>query len=95
MTGMGSENHATAGVAALLDEQKRMRRLRFVVDLTASVLSQDASLTPTSASELINRAQSAAVSLFPGSERQFDLLIRPRLVRILEERFPPDPSSIN
>lgn len=92
---MGSENRVCDDVAGLLDEQKRIRRLRFVVDLTASVLSQDGSLTPGDARELIERAHSAALSLFPGSERQFDLLIRPRLMRIFEERFPPDSSSIN
>jgi hypothetical protein len=80
---------------ALVDEQKRLRRLRFVVDLTASVLSQEPALTLEDARDLIRRAENAVMNLFPGSHRQFDLLIRPRLVRILDERFPPDSTQIN
>ncbi|MGH9441548.1 MAG: hypothetical protein ACRD16_04685 [Thermoanaerobaculia bacterium] len=80
---------------ALRDEQKRLRRLRLVVDLTASVLSQETTLTLEEAWTLILRAESAVTALFPGSHRQFDLLIRPRLARIVDERFPPDPSRIN
>jgi hypothetical protein len=80
---------------ALIDEQKRLRRLRLVVDLTASVLSQEPALTLEDAWDLIRRAETAVINLFPGSHRQFDLLIRPRLTRILDERFPPDPTRIN
>ncbi len=92
---MASEPTPAHDAAALLDEQKRLRRLRLVVDLTASVLSQEPSLTPEKGLELITRAESAIEGLFPGSRRQFDLLVRPRLLRVLEERFPPDPKSIN
>ncbi len=81
--------------AALLDEQKRLRRLRMIVDLTASVLSQEPDLTPEKGLEMISRVEAAIEALFPGSHSQFELLVRPRLVRILEERFPPLPGSIN
>lgn len=81
--------------AALIDEQKRLRRLRFIVDLTASVISQDPSLTPEKASDLIARAEQAVEGLFPGSHAQFELLVRPKLQRVVDERFPPDPRTIN
>jgi len=92
---VASEPDPAHDAAALLDEQKRLRRLRLVVDLTASVLSQEPSLTPEKGLELIARAESAIEGLFPGSHSQFDLLVRPKLLRILEERFPPDPTTIN
>jgi len=92
---VASEPTPAHDAAALLDEQKRLRRLRLIVDLTASVLSQEPSLTPEKALEMIERAESAVEALFPGSHHQFDLLVRPKLVRILEERFPPDPKTIN
>jgi hypothetical protein len=85
----------SANPEALVDEQKRLRQLRFVVDLTASVLSQEPALTLEDARDLIRRAENAVMNLFPGSHRQFDLLIRPRLARILDERFPPDSTQIN
>lgn len=91
----GDRPAVSADPEAIIDEQKRLRRLRLVVDLTASVLSQEPSLTPDDAWDLIRRAESAVMSLFPGSHRQFDLLIRPRLARIVDERFPPDPVRIN
>jgi len=92
---VASEPDPAHDAAALLDEQKRLRRLRLIVDLTASVISQEPSLTPEKALELIARAESTIEGLFPGSHSQFDLLVRPRLLRVLEERFPPDPKTIN
>lgn len=92
---MASEPKSAIDADALLDEQKRLRRLRLIVDLTASVLSQEPSLTPEKGLEMIARAENAVEGLFPGSHAQFDLLVRPKLLRILEERFPPDPQTIN
>lgn len=80
---------------ALLDEQKRLRRLRFVVDLTASVLYQEPELTYDDAVDWIERTEKAVTALFPGSETTFDLLIRPRLNRIVEERFSAGASAVN
>jgi hypothetical protein len=91
----GERISGSADPDALVEEQKRLRRLRLVVDLTASVLSQEPSLTLDDAWDLIRRAETAVMSLFPDSHRQFDLLIRPRLTRIVDERFPPDPTQIN
>jgi len=92
---VASEKSSRVDPAALLDEQKRLRRLRLVVDLTAGVLSQETSLTREKGLEMIQRAESAIEGLFPDSRAQFDLLVRPRLLRILDERFPPDPRTIN
>ena len=92
---MASPGDPAIDAAALLDEQKRLRRLRLIVDLTASVISQEPSLTPERALEMIRRAQDAVEGLFPGSHAQFDLLVRPKLQRIVDERFPPDPKTIN
>ena len=87
--------NAAADPEALLDEQKRLRRLRFLVDLTVSVLYQEPSLTLEEGLDMIRRAEAAVLALFPGSESTFDLLIRPRLARVLQERFPSDPRAIN
>ena len=92
---MARQGDPAIDAAALLDEQKRLRRLRLIVDLTASVISQEPALTPEKALEMIQRAQDAVEGLFPGSQAQFDLLVRPKLQRIVDERFPPDPKTIN
>jgi hypothetical protein len=92
---VASEPKSAIDADALLDEQKRLRRLRLIVDLTASVLSQEPSLTPEKGLEMIARVEAAVEGLFPGSHAQFELLVRPKLLRILDERFPPDPTTIN
>jgi hypothetical protein len=92
---VAGEKNSETDREALLEEQKRLRRLRLVVDLTASVLSQEPSLTREKGLEIVRRAENAIEGLFPDSHSQFDLLVRPRLLRILDERFPPDPRTIN
>lgn len=72
---------------ALVDEQQRIRRLRLVVDLVAQVIAADPDLDFHRARILIEGCRTAAISLFPGSEEVFDIVVRGRLERILLERF--------
>ena len=68
------------------DENKRMRRLRVIVDLTAGVLAQER-LTVDEALDLINATKRTVLRLFPGKEETFDLIYGHRFARILRERF--------
>ncbi len=70
----------------LAEEDKRMRKLRMVVDLTQAILLQ-ADLTMREAFDLIKEAREAALSLFPGKGSVFDLVYAPRFKRIISERF--------
>ena len=72
---------------ALREEQQRVRQLRLVVDITAQVLAEDAQLTLCEALRLIETARATALRLFPEKHETFDLVIRPRLERIVLERF--------
>jgi hypothetical protein len=67
------------------EEQIRMLRLRLRADLTAYRLSQG-SLTRDQAFELIERTREEILKLFPGKKEVFDLVLRPRFLRILNER---------
>lgn len=73
-------------VRARADENRRMRRLRILVDLTAAVLRQQAPLTEAEARSLIAATRASVLVLFPGSEHTFDLILAPRFERILRER---------
>ncbi len=73
--------------AAVLEEQERIRRMRLLVDVTAQVLSQDENLTFCEALRLIDAARTAVLRLFPEKDDTFNLVIRPRLERIVHERF--------
>ena len=68
------------------DERRRLRRLQIMVQMVSSVLAQS-DLTIEEAAELAAGARRAALALFPGKELAFDLLYKPRLQRIIHERF--------
>ncbi len=71
----------------LRDEEERLRRLRLLVDVTAQVLAEDEKLTFCEALRLVEAARTAALRLFPDKNDTFELVIRPRLDRIVLERF--------
>ncbi len=76
------------GRAARIEHENRMlRRLRFLVDLTFATLAQDSSLTLEQAWEHVRALKGAAVAMFPGKEETFDLIYLPRFSRLLAERF--------
>lgn len=71
----------------LQDEQRRLRRLQIMVNMVMSVIGQDPSLTVDEASEMVADTRRAALAMFPGKELAFDLIYRPRLQRLMRERF--------
>lgn len=70
----------------LLKEEKNIRRLRFIVDLTEAVLMQS-NLSLRESQELIEGTKKAALALFPDKEFVYDLIYTPRFSRIIAERF--------
>ncbi len=68
-------------------ENKLIRRLRFLVELTFATIAQDNDLTLDQAWEHVLALKGAAVAMFPGKEDTFDLLYLPRFSRLLAERF--------
>ena len=80
---MNDDNRADA----LAHEQKMIRRLRFLVDLTTALIAQDDSLTLEQGWEHVRALKEAAVAMFPGKEDVFDLIHLPRFSRLLAERF--------
>ena len=68
------------------EEEKKMRRLRFIVDLAEAVLMQS-SLTLRESLDLMDQTKKAALALFPDKESVYDLIYLPRFRRIIGERF--------
>jgi len=68
------------------EEEKKMRRLRFIVDLAEAVLMQS-SLTLRESLDLMDQTKKAALVLFPDKESVYDLIYLPRFRRIIHERF--------
>ena len=73
--------------AELQDEQRKLRRLQIMVNMVMSVIGQDLSLTVDEASEMVADTRRAALAMFPGKELAYDILFRPRLQRLMRERF--------
>lgn len=71
----------------LQDEQRKLRRLQIMVNMVMSVIGQDMSMTVDEAAEMVADTRRAALAMFPGKELAFDLLYRPRLQRLMRERF--------
>lgn len=72
------------------EERRQLRRLQMLVGMVASVLGQDPDLTPEQSRELIANCRAAALAMFPGKELAFDLIYKPRLERVVQERFRPE-----
>ena len=71
----------------LEEEARKIRRLQVMMGMVMSVIGQDPNLTLEEASELAAGAKKAALAMFPDKELAFDLLYRPRLQRLIRERF--------
>lgn len=64
------------------DETRRIRRLRILVQLTIeSIAAGD--LTPEEAAGMVAATRRVALEMFPGKERAFDLLYRPKFQRVM------------
>jgi hypothetical protein len=70
-----------------LQEAQKLRRLQIIISMVLSVIGQDPDLTIEEASELAAGAKRAALAMFPDKELAFDLLYKPRLQRLMKERF--------
>ena len=69
------------------DERRKIRRLQIMISMVMSVIGQDPNLTIEEASELAAGAKKAALAMFPDKELAYDILYRPRLQRLMNERF--------
>jgi hypothetical protein len=70
-----------------LDESRKIRRLQMMISMVMSVISQDPDLTVEEDSEMAANARRAALAMFPDKELAYDILYRPRLQRLMNERF--------
>lgn len=71
----------------LMEEEKNMRRLRFVVDLAQAILMQQPDLTLREAFDIMRDTKKAALNLFPDKEHVYELIYAPRFRKIITERF--------
>jgi hypothetical protein len=73
--------------AEVEEERRKLRKLQIMMSMVMSVIGQDANLTVEEAAELVANSKRAALALFPDKELAYDIIYRPRLQRLMNERF--------
>jgi hypothetical protein len=73
--------------AEIQDEARKIRRVQIMMNMVMQVISQDPGMTVEEASELAAGAKRAVLAMFPDKEFTYDILYKPRLQRLLNERF--------
>ena len=68
----------------ILEEKRRLRYLRTLVDLTANVIMQSR-LSRVEAEQLVAATRRRVLQLFPGKEQTYDIIYRPRFERLIAE----------
>jgi len=69
------------------EENRKIRRLQVMMNMVMSVISQDPEMTVEEASELVANTKRAALAMFPDKEFAYDIIYKPRLQRLMRERF--------
>ena len=70
----------------ILEENRKVRRLQLMISLVMGTISEG-DLPVEEASELVASAKRAALALFPDKELAYDLIYKPRLQRLMMERY--------
>ena len=73
--------------AELLQEAKLIRRLQIMVNMVMQVIAQDPNLSVEEASQMCADTKRAALAMFPEKELAYDLIYKPRLQRLMAERY--------
>jgi hypothetical protein len=87
---VGTPDHVS--LEELRDEQRRLRRVRFIVDFTTSVLMQSG-LSRSEGQELVAAARARILDLFPGREETYEILYARRFARLLDSCTVADPAD--
>jgi hypothetical protein len=70
-----------------IEERRKIRRLQLMMDMVMSVIGQDPNLTIDEAAEMVADSRRAALAMFPDKELAFNILYKPRLQRLMRERY--------
>ncbi len=70
-----------------IEEARKIRRLQIMVNMVMQVICQDPDLSLEQASQMCADTKRAALAMFPDKELAYDLIYKPRLKRLLAERY--------
>lgn len=73
----------------LLEEERKLRRLRFIVDFSLEFIrTQD--ISHDHAMSIVEGVRKQALALFPGKDETFDIIYAPRFKKALNEKYRRD-----
>ncbi len=84
-----TENRPRQTPQELEEERRNIRRLQILMNMVMSEISTDPDMTLEQASEMAEGMKRAALAMFPDKEFAYDIIYKPRLDRVLHERFHP------
>lgn len=70
---------------SLGEENRKIRRLKMMVSLSLSLLSQER-LSRREAEQIVESIRRSALRMFPGKETTWEIVYAPRFHRVVEER---------
>ncbi len=70
-----------------MEEGKLIRRMQMMMNMVMQVIAQDGSLSVDEASQMIADSKKAVLAMFPDKELAYEIIWRPRLQRLMRERF--------
>ncbi len=70
----------------LIEEEKKLRRLRFIVDFAMEYLRSQ-NISHEEAIAVVEGVKKQALKMFPGKDEAFDIIYIPRFKRLLNEKF--------
>ncbi len=70
-----------------LEEGRLIRRMQLMMNLVMQTIAQDPSLSVDDASQMIADTKNAVLAMFPDKELAYEIIWRPRLQRLMQERF--------
>ena len=68
------------------NENKKLKYIRFLVDLTSTVIRQE-TLSIPEALEMIHNTKKQILMLFPGKEETYNLIYKPRFERLIKKQL--------
>ena len=78
----------------IFEEEKKMRFLKTVVDLTAAVL-RGGQISREEAVDIVRATKKKVLEIFPEKEATYDLIYKPRFERLLQGFFFKESHSIS
>lgn len=82
-----SESRPGQSRQELDEERRKIRRFQLMMDMVLAVIAQTPGLTVDEAAEMAGETERVALSMFPEKELAYRIIYKPRLQRVMRERY--------